>query len=62
MKINYIDNIAIYSHGSISRQSDENLKDDKTLQINDDLNSNVNKSLNQRKNDNNDNKKGFFIH
>ena len=60
MKINYIDNIAIYSHGSISRQSDENLKDDKTLQINDDLNSNINKSLNQRKNDNNDNKKGFF--
>lgn len=63
MKVNYFDNVAIYSHGSISRQSDENFKEDKTFQNNnfDDLNSNSNKALNQRVNDNNcDNKKGFF--
>jgi hypothetical protein len=63
MKNNYFDNVVIYSRGSISRQSDENFRDDKTFQNNnfDDLNSNSNKALNQRVNDNNnDNKKGFF--
>ena len=63
MKVNYFDNVAIYSHGSISRQSDENLKEDKTFQNNnfEDLNSNSNKTFNQRVNDNNcDNKTGFF--